>query len=139
MRATDKQITGMAGEFLTAGKLFKLGLQAAVTLGNAKSIDILAFNPKKEKNYNVQVKTNRAKNCFLIDKENIRKDDIYVFVLLNENDKQEDFFIIKGESLLNNIDHFWGSSYKPGKQTKMPAINYGPLAKYKDNWKLFSE
>ena len=55
----------MAGEFLTAGKLFKLGLQAAVTLGNAKSIDILAFNPKNEKNYNVQVKTNRAKNCFL--------------------------------------------------------------------------
>ena len=77
---TDKQISGMAGEFLTAGKLFKLGLQAAVTLGNAKSVDILAYNPQNTKNYNVQVKTNREKNCFLISKENVFSEQIYVLI-----------------------------------------------------------
>ena len=128
---TDKQISGMAGEFLTAGKLFKLGLQAAVTLGNAKSVDILA--------YNVQVKTNREKNCFLIGKENVSSEQIYVFVLLNSPNQNEDFFIVKGQTLLDNIHHFWGASYKEGKKTNMPAINYGPLKEFKNNWNIFFE
>ncbi|MBO5531540.1 MAG: hypothetical protein J5977_03670 [Fibrobacter sp.] len=136
---TDKQISGMAGEFLTAGKLFKLGLQAAVTLGNAKSVDILAYNPQNKKNYNVQVKTNREKNCFLIGKENVSSEQIYVFVLLNSPNQNEDFFIVKGQTLLDNIHHFWGASYKEGKKTNMPAINYGPLKEFKNNWNIFFE
>lgn len=135
--ATDKQISGMAGEFLTAGKLFKLGLQAAVTLGNAKSVDILAFNPQNNKNYNVQVKTLRARNCFPIKKEAVNKDHIYVFVLLNGNDQNEEYYIVKGETLLSDIKHFWGASYGV-KTSSMPAINYGPLKDFKDNWAVFS-
>ena len=42
----ETQITSMAGEFLTVGKLFKRGYQVSVTLGNAKAIDIFTFNPK---------------------------------------------------------------------------------------------
>ncbi len=37
----DQQLTGMAGEFLTVGKLFKRGYQVSVTFGNAKGIDVL--------------------------------------------------------------------------------------------------
>jgi hypothetical protein len=33
--------TGMAGEFLVMERLFRLGCEPALTLGNAKSIDIL--------------------------------------------------------------------------------------------------
>ena len=49
--ANDQQLTGMAGEFLTVGKLFKRGYQASVTFGNAKAIDVLVYNPENDKSY----------------------------------------------------------------------------------------
>jgi len=65
----DGQLSGMAGQFLTVGKLFKRGYQASVTLGNAKAVDILVYNPGIDKSFNVQVKTLRKKNCFPMRKE----------------------------------------------------------------------
>jgi len=137
MKKVDGQISGMAGEFLTVGKLFKLGLQASVTLGNAKAVDVLAYNPITNKSYNVQVKTCRKKNCFPLRKENVKADHIFIFVFLNEMDAKENFFIIKGKELLNDIDKFWGASYRNKKVSSIPGINYGPLKEYEDNWSLF--
>ena len=37
MKQFDYQLTGMAGEYLTIGKLFKRRLQASLTVGNAKA------------------------------------------------------------------------------------------------------
>ena len=88
---TDGQLTGMAGEFLTVGKLFKRGYQASVTLGNAKSVDVFVYNTETNKSFNVQVKTLRKKNCFLIRKESIIPDHIYVFIILNNWDEEEHF------------------------------------------------
>jgi alpha-mannosidase len=134
----DQQLSGMSGEFLTVGKMFKLGCQASVTFGNAKSIDILAYNPKNDKTFVIQVKTLREKNCFLIKKENLRDDHIYVFVILHEFNSPEEFFIIPGYTITQNIDKFFGSSYRnPKNPSNMPAINYGPLLPYKDNWQIF--
>jgi hypothetical protein len=136
----DGQLSGMAGEFLTVGKLFKRGYQASVTLGNAKAVDVLVYNPNTDKSFNVQVKTLRQKNCFPARKEAINPRHIYVFIILNEWDKHEDFFIAPGHEILNDIDRFFGASYRnPESPSNMPAINYGPLAPYKDNWKVFDE
>jgi transposase-like protein len=135
----QSQISGMAGEFLTVGKLFKLGLQASVTLGNAKSVDVLAFNPRTRRSFNVQVKTCRQKNCFPIKKENIARDDIYVFVFLNEMDEQENFYILEGKEILRNIDKYFGSSYKRSRPSSMPGINYGPLKEFENNWDIFTK
>jgi hypothetical protein len=44
----------MSGEFLTVGKLFKRGYQASVTLGNAKGVDVLAYNPRTGRTFCVQ-------------------------------------------------------------------------------------
>lgn len=136
-KSIDRQISGMAGEFLVAGKLFKRGFQVAVTMGNAKSIDLFVFNPCTNRTFNVQVKTLRSKNCFLINKERISKDDIYVFVILNRNDQNEDFFIVRGHTILEDINHFYGSCYL--KEKAMPAINYGSLREYQNNWTVFDE
>ncbi|MBN2776524.1 MAG: hypothetical protein JXR36_02710 [Bacteroidales bacterium] len=134
----DQQLTGMAGEFLTVGKLFKLGLQASVTFGNAKAIDVLAYNPENNKSYAVQVKTLRKKNCFLLKKENINPDHIFVFIFLNDFEQDETFYIIEGKVILQNIEKFYGSSYRnPEKPSKMPAINYGSLKGFEDNWGVF--
>jgi hypothetical protein len=135
---TDQQLTGMAGEFLTAGKLFKRGYQACVTFGNAKSIDILVYNPNTDKSFIVQVKTLRHKNCFPIKKEKIHPTHIYIFILLHDFDQPEEFFIVPGLEIITDVDKFFGSSYRDSDNpSKVPAINYGPLAPYKANWKVF--
>lgn len=134
----DQQITGMAGEFLTVGKLFKRGYQASVTFGNAKAIDVLVHNPRTDKSFSVQVKTLRYKNCFPMKKENLKPDHIYVFILLNDFDRPEEYFIVPGKEIVQDINRFFGASYKdPDNPSNMPAINYGPLAPYKDNWYVF--
>jgi alpha-mannosidase len=130
----------MAGEFLTVGKLFKRGYQASITLGNAKAVDVLVYNPETNKSFNVQVKTLRQKNCFPIRKESIIRDHIYIFIILNKWGQEEDFYIIPGYEISDDIDRFFGASYRdPKKPSNMPAINYGPLAIYKDNWQAFDK
>jgi len=135
----DSQLTGMAGEFLVAGKLFKLGYQVSITLGNAKGVDLFVYNAKTERTFTVQVKTLRAKNCFPVRRENIKKDHIYVFVLLNGPGEIEEFFVVPGETILKDINRFFGTSYQREIPSTFPAINYGPLKEFKDNWSEFDK
>lgn len=86
----DGQLSGMAGEFLTLGKLFKRGYQASFTLGNAKAVDLFVYNAKTDKQFCVQVKTLRQRNCFLMKKAFIKQDHVYVFVILNDWKKPGD-------------------------------------------------
>jgi hypothetical protein len=132
-RRPDQQISGMAGEFLTAGKLFKLGFQVSITLGNAKGIDLFVHNSRIDHTFQVQVKTLRRRNCFPIKKENLKPDHIYVFVILNEKDEEEDFFLVPGKKILNDLNHFFGTSYTKNIPSTFPAINYGPLKEYRNN------
>ncbi|PIP19142.1 MAG: hypothetical protein COX41_04450 [Candidatus Omnitrophica bacterium CG23_combo_of_CG06-09_8_20_14_all_41_10] len=135
----DSQLSSMAGEFLTAGKLFKHNYQVSITMGNAKAIDLLVHNPKTGKTFSVQVKALRQKNCFPIKKENIKPDHVYVFIILNATSPTEDYYILKGETILQDINRFFGTSYTREKPSSVPAINYGPLSEFKDNWRLFDE
>jgi len=140
MEKFDKQVTCMAGEFLTVGKLFKMGLQATVTFGNAKAIDILAFNPKNGKNYNVQVKTSRKKDNFRTLKgTEIKPDHIFVFIFLNEFKDNEDFFIVKGSEILKNANKFFGSTYNNKNLPEKGTVNWKSLTEYKDKWDIFLE
>jgi hypothetical protein len=128
----------MSGEFLTVGKLFKRGYQASITLGNAKAVDILVFNPITDRSFAVEVKTLRGPNCFPIEREALHPDHVYIFIFLHEFEEAEKFFIVPGRDILADIEKFFGSSYRnPDKPSSMPAINYGPLKPYKDNWKIF--
>lgn len=136
---TDGQITGMAGEFLVAGKLLKRKLLVSVTMGNAKAIDLFVHNPKTDKRFAVQVKTLRGKNCFPIRKEKVKSNYIYVFVILNRDEQEEEYFIISGKIIFDNINQFFGTSYIKEKPSTFPAINYGPLKPFRNNWSLFEK
>lgn len=139
-KRTDGQLSGMAGEFLTVGKLFKRGYQASVTFGHAKAVDVFVHNQTTDKSFNVQVKALRKKNCFPIRRESISPDHIYVFVILHDWGKEEEFFILTGKEILKDINRFFGTSYRdPKKPSSIPAINYGPLVEFKDNWKVFDK
>ena len=135
----DGQITGMAGEFLVAGKLFKRRIQVSVTMGNAKSIDLFVHNPRTDRTFNVQVKTLRTKNCFPMRRENLKPGHVYVFVILNRDDQDEQFFIVLAKTILNDINRFFGSSYSREGPSTFPAVNYGPLKEFEDNWELFEK
>lgn len=138
MAKFDNQITGMAGEFLVLGKLFKKGLQASITFGNAKAIDILVCDPDNEKTYAVQVKTSKKKNNFreLKGKE-IKPDHIYVFVFLNDFENNEDFFIVKGSEILKNVESFFGKKYNNDNLPEKGTVYWESLKEYKDNWNVF--
>ena len=135
----DGQLSGMAGEFLVAGKLFKRRMQVSVTMGNAKSIDLFVHNPRTDRTFNVQVKTLRSKNCFPMRRESVKSGHVYVFVMLNRDDQDEQFFIVPGKTILHDINRFFGASYTREKPSTFPAVNYGPLKEFENNWELFEE
>lgn len=134
--SSDKQLTGMAGEFLVVGQLFKREIQASLTIGNAKGVDVLAFNPATGRQFVVEVKTVRTPNSFIIKSARIRSTHVYVFVVLNSPGVPEDFYIVPGADIAADLNGFFGGSLK---YTERQAINRGPLAKYRGNWKAFEE
>ena len=135
----DNQTTGMAGEFLTVGKLFKKGLQTTVTFGNAKGIDILAENPEG-KIYKVQVKTSRKnKENFRMQENKIKPDYICVFVVLNDFGDKEDYYIVRGSEILNDVNKFFGQTYNKENPPKGSAIRYKALTEYQNKWNVFEE
>ena len=130
-KKVENQLTGISGEFFVAAELAKRNFQVALTLGNAKGIDLFATNQLTEKIFEVEVKTLRKKpNCFTLNVERLKKDKIFVFVYLNEKETSPDFYILKGEELLADKKHFYGSSLNTIRQT----VNHGPLQIHKGRW-----
>lgn len=134
----DHQMIGAAGEFLTAGKLFKRGYQVSVTYGNAKAIDLFVLNPRTGRTFKVQVKSQHRKNCFPVRRESIDRDVILVFVRLNAPDDAEEFFVVAGRTILADISRYFGSSYRnPEHPSSFPAVNYGPIEPHRNGWSVF--
>ncbi len=99
--ATGKsQFTGTAGQFYVAYGLSVRGVNAAITLGNAPSVDLMASSSNGKRTFSIQVKTSR--NAYRrrryghegfewdVNKGVIGKQDEsfwYAFVDLQENDR----------------------------------------------------
>jgi hypothetical protein len=131
----DSQKSGLSGELFVAAELLKREMQVSLTLGNAKSVDLLAYSEKNtEKVYKIQVKTLRKSNCFPLNIEKVEHDHIYVFVLLNKPNEVVEYFILSGQEIVENEKNLYC-----GKGTDYcAAVKIGPLKKhYKDRWDLF--
>ena len=129
----DGQISGLAGEFIVAAELLKRDIHTSVTFGNAKAIDLFAHNPRTGRTFNVQVKTLRSNNYFLLDPAKILPAHIYVFVLLNKPEQAVRYFVLPGNILLNERARF-GKGFQVGN---MPGILPKDLKDFEGNWKLF--
>ena len=101
-----KNISGLAGEFFVLAELLKRGYQASFTLGNAKTVDIFASDPKTGKTVRIQVKTNSGipridnhakwqigRKLWDLSEESIT-DLIYIFVVLNPRGKEHPIYYI---------------------------------------------
>ena len=128
----DKQITGLAGEYFVAAELLKRDWQVAITLGNAKAIDLIATNESGH-THRIQVKTLRNKpNCFTLHTEKVKLQDFYIFVYLNGEKEQPEYFIVTGSELLGNPIHYYGASL--GRSDQRETVNHGPLQTDKNRW-----
>jgi len=131
----DGQVTGLAGELFVAAELLKRGLQTSVTFGNAKAIDLLAYNPQTEKSFTVQVKAVRKRNAFPISHARVHAKHTYVFVVLNKPDVAVQYFIVPGALLLGEPERFT----KWFRDPKFPGIPPAALEPFQNAWGLFSE
>ena len=52
---SEKHRLGLTGEYLVAGELLRRGIDAAITYGNAKKADVVAFS--EERLLRIEVKT----------------------------------------------------------------------------------
>ena len=133
----DGQMTGLAGELFVAAELLKRGLQTSVTFGNAKSIDLLAYNPMTTRTFTVQVKSLRKKTYFPISHAKVQPKHIYVFVLLNKPDEQVQYFVVPGERLAREPEAFSKWFLDP----KFPGIHPNTLIElgFANAWHVFAE
>lgn len=132
----DGQMTGLSGELFVAAELLKRQLQTSFTLGNAKAIDLFAYNPETGNVFTIQVKSLRRRNYFLIDPEKVKKEHTYVFVLLNGVEDQVEYFVVPGKDLLGKRKKF-GNYFT---DCPMPGIHPRVLtdAGYRNAWEHFA-
>ncbi len=127
----EKQLTGISGEFFVAAELAKRNFQVALTLGNAKGIDLFATNQLTEKTFEIEVKTLRKKpNCFTLNFKRVKSEKIFIFVYLNEIQTSPQYYILTGEELKSDPKHYYGSSLESSRQT----VNHGPLKIHEGRW-----
>ena len=134
-KRADGQMTGLAGELFVAAELLKRGLQTSVTFGNAKAIDLFAFNPTTKRTFTVQVKALRKKTFFPISHERVEAQHVYVFALLNKPGESVNYFVVPGAELVNDPKRF-------GKwflDAKFPGIHPNSLNDFAEGWHVFDE
>ncbi len=122
MKKNNGQITGMAGEFFVMEKLFRLGVQACLTLGNAKAIDILAVSEENEF-LKVEVKSNRGGGKWGVGTHDYSSEDRMVFVFLY----YEDF------DILENQPEVWVMKARDVEKLKRPWFNSYAIYLYKED------
>jgi hypothetical protein len=106
-----------------------------VTFGNAKAIDLLAYNAETKKAFTVQVKSVRTRNAFPISRDRVEVNHVYVFVILNKPGVAVQYFVVPGSILASEPNQFTKWFVDP----KFPGIPPAALAPFEDGWKLFSE
>lgn len=102
----DKNSTHLAGEYFVAAELYRRGYSVAITLGNAKAIDM--FAERGGSTVNVQVKAIRDKKSvgWPIMLDQVKDDIIYVFVCLNEPGVSPDYFLCTSAETRTNMKQY---------------------------------
>lgn len=114
--------TGMAGEFHVMELLFRQGHEPALTLGNAKSIDILTRSPTGNL-YEVSVKAMRGGGKWGIGNYDYSKAKNLVFVLLH----------YKRFDQLSALPDIWVVPAVDAEKIKKPWHSQSALYLYKEH------
>jgi hypothetical protein len=122
----------MAAEYFVLSQLFRMGLEAYLSQGNKKSIDIRVVHNAKH-TISVDVKAVRSYSSLVVNNVTVSENHFLAFVIYNN--KFEDVsvvpevFIVPSAQVAPITKHF--------KDER--RVMKGDLAKYKDNWKVLRE
>ena len=122
--------TGIASEYLILSKLYRLELEAYVSQGNKKSIDIRVITDEGEP-ISIDVKSVRGYSSLVVNNVIDAKNHYLVFVIYNnkfsEIDIVPDIYILPSSKIKNLKSSF-------GKEDR---VMKGALQAYKDKWEYF--
>ncbi len=119
--------TGMAAEFYVLSQLFRMGLEAYLSQGNKKSIDIRVVH-SDQRTISIDVKAVRSYSSLVVN--NVSASDNHFLAFVIYNNKFEDLatvpevFIVPSADVAGITKHF--------KEER--RVMKGDLSKYKDNW-----
>lgn len=102
----DRNCSHLAGEYFVAAELYRRGYSVAITLGNAKSIDL--FAEKGAQTANIQVKAIRDRKSvgWPMMREKVLDGVLYIYVCLNDPGTAPDFFIATADESRESVKQY---------------------------------
>src|SRR6266852_2077050 len=102
----DRNSSHLAGEYFVPAELYRRGFSVAMTLGNAKAIDL--FTEQGTRTVNVQVKTIQHKKSvgWTVTRRQIRPNIIYIFVCLNIPDGSPEYYICTAKEARKRVREY---------------------------------
>ncbi len=128
----------MAGEFAVMEKLFRLGHEASLTFGNAKTVDIFTKSPSG-KMYQVSVKSIRGGGKWGIGAGDYAREASLIFVLLyysrfGDLKTHPGFWVIRADVAVQIKRPWLGGAFAIYCGNKAEWLALEP---YKDAWHLY--
>lgn len=121
--------TGIASEYLVLSNLYRLGLDAYMSLGNKKSVD-LAVTKKDDSVITIDVKAVQGYSSLIVNNVSSKPNHYIVFVVYNNKFRDintlPEFFVVPSTDI--------ESLQKVFKTEK--RIYKSDIVKYKNNWNI---
>lgn len=119
--------TGVAAEYFILSQIYRLGLEAYISQGNKKAIDIRVIQ-ESGKPISVDVKAVRGYSSLVVNNVKVDEDHFVVFVIYNNKFEdvltQPSVYIVPSIEVPSITQHF--------KEEK--RVMKGSLEKYLNNW-----
>lgn len=122
--------TGIASEYLVLSKLYRLELEAYISQGNKKSVDIRVIK-KDGSAISIDVKSVRGYSSLVVNNVQPKENHFIVFIIYN--DKFEDLtvepniYVVPSSELESMVETY-------GKERR---VMKGRLGDYKNKWEYF--
>jgi hypothetical protein len=140
MKRINKNEVSLAGEFAVLSQLSLRGIDANMTLGHTKGIDILAYSPEKGKSYQLEVKTHLRSgpnkpsvgmfgtviSSWMMNKKHERINEpthFYCFVDICQDRKSFEFYIVPSKVVARYVtkEHeYWLNEHKKKRKKIKP-------------------
>ncbi len=123
MRDNSGYYTGVASEFLVMSTLYRLGIEAFISLGNKKNIDII-IKAKNGSSLTVDVKSVKSYSSIVIN--NVKSVNNHFIVVVVYNNKfpnieiLPDFYIIPSQKIQKLAENYSGQK----RLLKSRIVNY---------------
>ncbi len=126
----NKPCTHLAGEFFVSAELSRMGYNVALTMGNAKKVDLVVELDSVTVPIQVKALAKKQNVGWPVNQHNkYDKKLIFVLVVLGEVGSIPAYYIVSGDIVQNKM-----------KKYKTRAIlNISDVKAFKDNWNLITQ